>query len=69
MIFYLNKKNLFLLVLISIFQIDLNCQFYNNRNLRQQLKSGTYNKTLVIPKGVLVVGKIPPLNSLPAMEL
>jgi len=57
MIFYLNKKNLFLLVLISIFQIDLNCQFYNNRNLRQQLKSGTYNKTLVIPKGVLVVGK------------
>jgi len=32
-------------------------QFTANPNLRQQLKSGTYGKNLIIPRGVLVVGK------------
>ena len=32
-------------------------QFTSNPNLRQQLKSGTYKKDLIIPKGVLVVCK------------
>ncbi len=53
----LNKKTIILLFLTAILQQALIAQFYNNRNLRQQLKSGTYNKTLIIPKGVLVVGK------------
>jgi hypothetical protein len=32
-------------------------QFTPNPNLRQTLKSGTYGKNLIVPKGVLVVGK------------
>jgi hypothetical protein len=46
-----------LLILLTQFHNLLKSQFTNNTDLRQQLKSGTYNKNLIIPKGVLVVCK------------
>jgi hypothetical protein len=48
----LNKKTIILLFLTAILQQALIAQFYNNRNLRQQLKSGTYNKTLIIKSSI-----------------
>lgn len=45
----------FLSFTIFIVALTASAQFTANPNLRQQLKSGTYNKTLIVPKGVLVV--------------
>ncbi len=46
-----------LLILLTQFHGALKSQFSNVKDLRQQIKSGTYNKNLIVPKGVLVVCK------------